>query len=68
MNPLFKQLGQMNGNPQMNTFMQNFESFRKNFSGNPQQQVQNLLNSGKITQAQYDQAVNRAQSLMKMFR
>lgn len=51
-------------NPQ---FMQKFNEFRKNFSGNPQEQVQQLLNSGRISQAQYNQAVQMANNLRKMF-
>jgi type II secretory pathway predicted ATPase ExeA len=64
MNDLYRQFGQ--NNPQMNNFMQNFQKFRQGFTGNPQQQVQQLLNSGKVTQAQYNAAVQRAQGLMKM--
>ena len=46
------------GNPQM--FQQQFNSFAQNFQRNfgnvnPQQMVKNLLNSGKMTQAQFNQ-------------
>lgn len=58
-NPLYDQMT-------VNNIVQRFMQFRRNFSGNPQQQIQQLLNSGKITQAQYDQAVRQAQSLRKM--
>lgn len=38
------------------TLMQNFNAFAKNLQGqNVQQIVQNLLNSGKMTQSQYNQ-------------
>lgn len=43
-----------------------FQQFRQQFRGDPRQQVQQLLNSGKITQAQYNQAVQRAQALQKI--
>lgn len=46
--------------------IQQFMQFKKNFKGNPQQQVQQMLNSGKITQAQYNAAVQKAQMLQKM--
>lgn len=46
--------------------LQQFNQFKKNFNGNAQQQVQQMLNSGKITQAQYDNAVKQAQQLQKM--
>ena len=63
-NPLF---GMFGNQPQaINPLIQKFQQFRQTFTGNPQQQVQQLLNSGKITQAQYNQAVQTAQQMMKM--
>lgn len=63
MNPLYQQMG-----PQMpqNNMIQRFVQFRQQFRGNPQEQVQQLLNSGRVTQAQYDQAVQMANSLRSM--
>lgn len=49
-------------------FIQRFVQFQKTFTGNPQQVIQQMLNSGRITQAQYDQAVRTAQELQKMIR
>ena len=49
-----------------NNMLQKFMQFRQNFSGNAQQQVQQLLNSGKVTQQQYDQAVRMAQQFQRM--
>lgn len=49
-----------------NDFMTRFNQFRNMFSGDPRQQVQQLLNSGRITQSQYDAAVKRADELFKM--
>lgn len=63
-NKLYEQLG---NNNQYNGFINQFNRFRQNFSGNPQQQVQNLLNSGKVTQAQYDAAVQKANAIRKLF-
>ena len=62
MNPLYEQ---MNGQP--NNILQRFMQFRNNFKGDPQQQIQQLLNSGKVTQEQYNAAVQKAQMLQKMF-
>ena len=59
MNPLYQQTGQ-------NNVMQRFLQFKQQFRGNPQEQVQQLLNSGRISQAQYDQAVNMANQLRSM--
>lgn len=46
--------------------VQQFMQFKKNFKGNPQQQIQQMLNSGKVSQAQYNAAVQKAQMLQKM--
>jgi hypothetical protein len=55
----------MKGNPQPN-FIQQFNQFRQSFRGDPQQMVQQMLNSGKVTQAQYDQAVQKANMIKNM--
>lgn len=62
MNPLY---GQLNGN-QQNDIVSRFNQFRQNFKGNPQEMIQQMLNSGRITQAQYDNAVQQAQQLGKI--
>lgn len=64
-NPLYKQIQQQNQNP-MNGFIQRFNQFRQNFSGNPQEQIQNLMNSGKVSQEQYNSAYQMAQQMMRM--
>lgn len=43
-----------------------FIQFKNSFRGNPQEEVQRLLNSGKISQAQYNDAVQKAQQLRVM--
>ena len=65
MNPLFQMMNQANP---MTNFMQRFQQFRQTFNGNPQQMVQNLLNSGKVSKAQYDQAVQMARQMQGMLR
>ena len=62
-NPLFGMLG---GQMQMNPMLQKFNQFRQMFKGDPQQQVQQMLNSGKISQAQYNQAVQMANQVAQM--
>ena len=47
-------------------FMQQFNQFRKTFSGDPRQQVQEMLNSGRMSQDQFNQAANMANQIMKM--
>ena len=67
-NLLFNALGKAmpNGFGQMGNLIQQFQQFRQNFNGDPRQQVQNLLNSGKVSQEQYNQAVQMANQLQKM--
>ena len=62
-NPLFQMIGQNNN---MNGLLQRFQQFKQTFRGDPQQQVQQLLNSGRVSQAQYNQAVQMAQQLQRM--
>ena len=50
----------------INEFMQRLNQFKQTFSGNPQQQVQQMLNSGRVSQSQYNNAVNMANQIMRM--
>ena len=67
-NPIYQQFG--NAMPQgagnMGDFMQRFQRFRQAFSGDPRQRVQQLLNEGKVTQTQYNNAVQMAQQMQRM--
>ena len=51
----------------MNAFMQRLDYLKKTFQGDPNQKIQELLNSGKVTQEQYNQAVQQANQIKKMF-
>lgn len=68
-NPIFQQ---MQGGPApaptngLQAVIQRFQQFQQTFKGDPRQQVQNLLNSGKVSQTQYNQAVQMAQQLQRM--
>lgn len=64
-NPIFQQMG---GNVPANPMLQQFLNFKKNFNGNPQQIVQNMLNSGKITQAQVNQYAQKANQLYEQLK
>lgn len=70
-NPLFNLLGG-NSNmfpPQFQNFqnmMQKLNEFQRGFQGDPKQQVQDLLNSGKMTQNQYNQLSQMAMWVQKM--
>ena len=56
---------QNGGNPfgNMMNMISNFQNFKQNFIGDPKQQVQDLLNSGRMTQEQFDYLQNMAKSL-----
>lgn len=65
-NPLFNMLGgQQNG---MNGLLQRFQQFQQAFKGDPRQQIQQMLNSGKISQDDYNRAVQMANQLQKMLK
>lgn len=42
-----------------------FQQFKSGYRGDARQQIQQMLNSGQITQAQYNQAVQMANELQK---
>ena len=67
-NPLYNLLG---GNvPQngLNGLLGRLDAFKRQFNGNPREQIQKMLNSGQITQAQYDNAVKMANQLAQMLK
>ena len=64
MTPLYNM---MNQNNSYNNFMEQFNEFKKTINGNPQEQIQQLLNSGKISQSQYNAAVQKANMIKNMF-
>lgn len=64
-NPLFNMINGGNNN-MMAQLMQKVQQLKAR-GGDPNKQIQDMLNSGKITQADYDRAVKRAQELRKMF-
>ena len=64
MNPLYQMM--MNKQPQGNDILSRFRQFQQNFRGNPRQQVEELLRSGRISQTQYDDAVRMANQFRNM--
>lgn len=69
-NPLFQMLGNAmpNNIGNMGNLIQQFQQFRNTFKGDPRQQVQQLLNSGRVSQEQYNQAVQMANMLQNMIK
>lgn len=61
-NPLFQALG---GNQnEANPIVQQIMVFKNQFQGDPQQKVQELLNSGKMTQEQCNSLMQQAQTIL----
>lgn len=63
-NPLFNQLNPVPSNPMLKQLLQ----FKKSFSGDPQQMIQGMLNSGKISQAQLNQCAQQANQIYSQFK
>ena len=64
-NPLFKALG---GNQQPNV-MADFQKFMQQMQGrNPHEEIAKLLQSGRVSQQQLNQAQQMAQQFMGMFK
>lgn len=64
MNPFFNAMG---GNKQPN-IMQQFQQFMNQMKGkDPNAVIQDMMQSGKITQDQYNQARQQAQQMQGMF-
>ena len=63
----FAGAGNMSGGPMQ--MMQNFAQFKRMMQGrNPKQMVQNLLQSGQMTQDQFEQLKQQASELQKILR
>ncbi len=70
-NQLFSMLGNSNsklpgpfGN--MQDMLSKLTQFRQSFQGDPKQQVQQLLNSGRMSQSQYNQLSQMATQIQNM--
>lgn len=67
MNELFQQFGNRTPMPGgIGNLIQQFQQFRASFQGNPQQQVQQLLNSGKMSQEQFNQLAGLANQFQRL--
>lgn len=76
-NPLFNLLNNgimnnMSGNGFGNGFgnltnlISQFNNFKQNFQGDPKQQVQNMLNSGQMSQSQFNQLAQLANQFQNL--
>lgn len=69
-NPLFKTLGNTNfaGNNNMVNMLKQFNEFKRTFQGNPKEKVQELLNTGKMSQSQFNQLQEMARQFTDMMK
>ena len=51
-----------------NDFLTQFNQFRSTFSGNPEQQVKQLIQSGRMSQDQFNQLAQTANQLYRFFK
>lgn len=68
-NPLYDALGGGNVPQDGNNFagmINQFLNFKNNFTGDPKAVVQNLLSSGKMSQAQFNQLQSMASQFMRI--
>lgn len=67
-NPLFNMLGGQMQNSDINNIVAQINNFKANFKGDPRQKVQELLNSGQMTQAQFNELSQEANRIMRMLK
>ena len=66
-NPLLGGMPQMGGPfGNIQQMMQRFQQFKQSFQGDPRQQVEQMLNSGKVSQQAYNNAYQMAQQFQRM--
>ena len=59
MNSIFNSLNQ-------NDMVSKFNEFKRSFTGNPQEEVQKLLNSGRMSQAEFNRLSQMATQLQNL--
>lgn len=62
-NPVFNIMGNQN-NP-VNDIIKQAQEFKKTFNGNPREEVQKLLNSGKMSQQEFNRLSQIAQQVVQ---
>lgn len=64
-NPLFNALGGNNIPNPFSEIIRQAEEIQKTFQGNPREEVQKLLNSGAMSQSQFNALSKQAQQIMQ---
>ena len=67
-NPIFNAMMANTPLGGMQNLVRQYRQFRETFQGDPQQKIQEMLNSGQITQAQINQARSMATEFQKFMR
>lgn len=67
MSSLYNDFQPQQQNPMAN-FLTQFNNFRSTFMGNPEQQVRQLLSSGKMSQEQFNQFAQQANQLQHLIK
>lgn len=67
-NSLYNQLNNKPQSADNNNLVNRFNEFRNSLQGDPQQMVQQLLQSGRMSQAQFNQLRQMASEFQKLLR
>lgn len=70
MNPLFNMFNNQQAGPfgNVSNVVNQYNQFKSNFQGDPRQKVQDLLNSGQMTQEQFNQLSAMAQVFQSLIK
>lgn len=63
-NPLYDSMKNLPANKGLAQMLQQAQEFKKTFHGNPREEVQKLLNSGQMSQAQFNHYSQIAQQML----
>jgi hypothetical protein len=64
-NPLFNQFGNNQQNPIQN-IMSEIENFKKMFNGDPKKEVEKLMQTGQMSQQQFNQLSQMANQILSI--
>ena len=67
-NPIFNQMMRNTPMGNVQNLMGQYQQFRQTFKGDPRQKIQEMLNSGQITQQQVNQARSMATQFQNYFK
>jgi hypothetical protein len=65
-NPLYTAFGNGYQDPQISAFMNQVSELQKTFKGDPRAEVEKMLRTGQLSQAQFNQYAQTANRIMAM--